>query len=382
MPVNLTGSIHHRWNMNRKRVTIQDVAAAAGVSRQTISRVLNDKSDVSDETRQRVQAAMETLNYRPSLAARGLPQRRTYIIGLIIPYSPENFFSDPHLLRFMSGVDQIASRRGYNLLLATNQEGDELSETPGLSAYKRLLQTGYVDGVIVVETLAGQAGKQILKSYACPWITLGYELFRDAAGEVTQPKRRVAPVVHADDRGGARLAMMHLLSLGHQHIGIIRGQERSIMAIDERMAGCEQALADHNLALNPAYIVCGDLTMDSGAAAAQQLLALPVPPTAIFALNDRMAVGAIRHLQARGWRVPEDVSVIGFDDATPIAEMCTPPLTTIRQPSLEMGHQAARLLFELIEDQIAATQPVVLPTELVVRNSTGPVGTTAIGSGH
>ncbi len=343
--------------MKRKRTTINDVADVAGVSRQTVSRVLNGKGDVAEETRQRVQEAIDSLNYHPNLAARSLTNHRTHTIGLVIPYTPDYFFYDPHLMAFMCGVDQVAIQRNYNLLLSTQQTTDAESR---LQAYERLIQAGYVDGVVVVEVLGGQAGLALLDEHELPWVALGY-------GLESEPSR----AVHADDRGGARQATMHLLSLGHRRIGVIRHHDDSLTAIEERLEGCRQALAEHGLALEPSLIASGDLTSAGGRSAAAQLMETAAPPTAIFALNDRMGIGAIQYLHDQGVRVPDEVSVVGFDDV-PISHICNPPLTTVRQPSLELGQQAGRLLFDIIESQEPPGGAVVLPTELIVRGSTGP----------
>ncbi|MBN1920709.1 MAG: LacI family DNA-binding transcriptional regulator [Anaerolineae bacterium] len=349
--------------MKQKRITIEDVARLGGVSRQTVSRVLNGRADVAEETRVRIQSAMQELGYSPSLSARSLPQRRMNIIGLVIPYGPTYLFSDPHLLGFICGVDQIANQRGYNLLLSTARDDGTgaLSDVYGLSAFERLINTRHIDGAVVVETLNSREGIKMLNHHAYPAVILGY-------GTGLQS----AYAVHSDDRGGARLAVMHLLSLGHQHIGIISGGEQTLSAMEERLAGCQQALAEHGLKLDPALVAYGDLTPESGAAATARLLAQATPPTAIFALNDRMAIGCIQYLTQEGWSIPRHISVIGFDDI-PLASMCTPNLTTVRQPALEMGRQAARLLLELIENDTALLQPIVLPAELIVRGSTGAI---------
>ncbi len=348
--------------MKHKRVTLQDVAEQAGVSRQTVSRVINNKDGVADETRARIQETIDVMGYRPNLAARGLTQQRTHIVGLVIPYSPQYLFNDPHLLKQMSAVDQMLGLRGYTLLLTTAISDGFLSDAhkQEQSAFERLVGTGYVDGVIICETPHASVGIKLLNQSDYPWVMLGYH--RDESED--------AYAVHADDRGGARQAIMHLLSLGHQRIGIISGPEQSICAVDERLAGCHIALEEHRLELDPALVTHGDFTVESGAQAAAQLMRRTQPPSAIFALNDRMAIGAMQYVQAQGLRVPQDVSIIGFDDV-PISKMCNPKLTTIRQPAQEMGKQAARLLFDLMDDQSMLPQPVVLPTELIVRDSTG-----------
>ncbi len=349
-----------------KRVTLQDVAEQAGVSRQTVSRVINNKDGVADETRARIQATIDSMGYRPNLAARGLTQQRTHIVGLVIPYSPQYLFNDPHLLKQMSAVDQMLGLRDYTLLLTTAVSDGSVSgaRRQERSAFQRLIETGYVDGVIVCETPHSSEGIALLKQHKYHWVILGY--YRGEEND--------AYAVHADDRGGARQAIMHLLSLGHRRIGIISGPEQSIRAVDERLIGCRIALEEHRLELDPVLVTHGDFTVESGAQAAAQLMQGDLPPTAIFALNDRMAVGALQYVQAQGRRVPQDLSIVGFDDV-PISQMCTPGLTTIRQPAQEMGKQAARLLFDLIEDQSVLPQSVVLPTELIVRDSTGFVTT-------
>lgn len=335
-----------------KRMTIQEVAAQAGVSRQTVSRVLNGKLDVAEATRQRVAQAISDLGYNPLPAAQGLARGHIQAIGLILPYTADYLFSDPHLLRFICGVDHIAGQRGASLMLATAAHGEPLA------AYRRLADAGEMGGVIVVETGVCAEGAAILAERGYPQVILGY----CPAGEETY-------AVHADDYGGARQATMHLLSLGHRRIGVLCGDAQSPTAIQQRLDGCRQALADHGLELDAAHIAAGDLTPESGYRAAAQLLAHAEPPSAIFALNDQMAVGALRYLYEHREQFPETISVVGFDDV-PIAE--TLALTTVRQPSLEMGHQAARLLFELIDGHRITLQPIVLPTELVVRASTRP----------
>ena len=347
--------------MKRKSVTIKDVAAEAGVSRQTVSRVLNDKGEVAADTRERILQIMDELGYYPNPAARGLSGQRTYNIGLIIPYSAAYLFSDPHLLQFFCGVDQIAGQRGFNLLFSTSRTDNVAESAADISAYERLLRSGYVDGIIVVETIASEKGRALLERYGYPWVTLGYGL---------NGKERYA--VHADDRGGARQAMMHLLSLGHRRIGVIGGPQQGLVATEERLSGCRQALADHNLTLDETLLIWGDYTSESGYRAAAQLLDAPNPPTAIFALSDRMAIGVLRCLRERRISVPGAFSVVGFDDI-PLAAEFTPTLTTVRQPALEMGQQAARLLLDVVEGYNITLDPISLPTELVVRDSTGPV---------
>ncbi len=337
----------------RKRVTIKDVAAEAGVSYQTVSRVINHHASVRPETRARVLEAIERLNFRPNLAARGLPQQRTFIIGLVIPYEADYLFRDPHLLAQISGIDAEANARGYNLLLSTEGgSGDDLE------AFERLLRNQVADGVLVVETARSHAGCALLAREQYPFVSLGYA-----------PGAPPSCAVHANDREGARQATLHLLKKGHRRIGIINGPPTgAVQAMEERLTGHRQALQEAGLTFDPTLMVYGDYTRPSGQRATEQLLALPDPPTAIFAFNDRMAMGAIWAIRAAGRRVPDDIAVIGFDDI-PAAADFSPPLTTVRQPSKEAGATATRILFDIIEGNPPPATEVVLPAEFIIRES-------------
>ncbi|RME49761.1 MAG: LacI family transcriptional regulator [Caldilineae bacterium] len=337
----------------KKRVTIKDVAAEAGVSYQTVSRVINHHANVRPETRARVLAAIERLNFRPNLAARSLPRQRSFIIGLVIPYEADYLFRDPHLLAQISGIDAEANARGYNLLLSTDGgSGDDLE------AFERLLRNQVADGVLVVETACSHIGCALLAQEHYPFVSLGYA-----------PGVTPSYAVHADDREGARQATHHLLEKGHRRIGIINGPPTgAVQAMEERLGGHQQALQEAGLSFDPALMVYGDYTRPSGQRATEQLLALPDPPTAIFAFNDRMAIGAIWAIWAAGLRVPQDIAVVGFDDIPPAADF-SPPLTTVRQPSKQIGAIATRLLFDVIEGHSPSENEVVLPAQLIVRES-------------
>ncbi len=337
----------------KKRVTIKDVAAQAGVSYQTVSRVINNHANVSDKTRQRVQQAIDALNFRPSLAARSLPQRRSFIIGLIIPYEADYLFRDPNLLAQISGIDTEANARGYNLLLST--AGDT---TSGLEAYVRLLRNQVADGALVVETASSEAGSKLLTQANYPYVSLGYDL--------GNPK---AYCVHCNDRAGAKEATLHLLEKGHRRIGIINGPPLGAVAsMQERLLGHQEALQKAGLQFDPTLMVYGDYTRASGQQATQQLLALPSPPTAIFAFNDRMAMGAIRTLHAAGLNLPQDVAVVGFDDI-PTAADFSPPLTTVRLCGQKMGQVGTQMLFKLIAGESIENRELVLPARLIIRES-------------
>jgi DNA-binding LacI/PurR family transcriptional regulator len=338
---------------SKKRITIKDVAAQAGVSYQTVSRVINNDDHVTSKTRTKVQQTFEALNFRPSLAARSLPGRRSYVIGLIIPYEADYLFRDPHLLAQISGIDAEANAQGYNLLLSTAG-----NSTSGLEAYERFIRNQVADGALVYETINSQAGNELLIKQGYPFVSLGYPL-NDSN----------AYFVHSDDRAGAREATHHLLEKGHRRIGIINGPPvGAVAALQHRLMGHQQALAEAGLSFDPTLIKHGDYTRPSGQVATEQLLALPDPPTAIFAFNDRMAMGAIRALNAANFRVPEDVAIVGFDDI-PTAADFNPALTTVDQAAKSMGQIAAQMLFKRIAGEPIAEREVSLPARLIVRQS-------------
>jgi len=337
----------------KKRVTIKDVAAKAGVSHQTVSRVINGKDNVTPKTRTKVEQAIELLNFRPSLAARTLPSRRTHVIGLIIPYEADYFIRDPHILAQISGIDAEANLRGYSLLLSSAGHSRQ-----GIIAYERLLRHQVADGVLVVETAISQVGNGLLARQDIPYVTLGYDNETDQAYSV-----------HCDDYDGGKKATLHLIEQGHTQIGLIHGPTSGAVETSrKRMLGYQDALAQSNLPFQIELITYGDYTRLGGQQATQQLLALAKPPTAIFAMNDRMAMGAIRAIHNTGLRVPDDIAVVGFDDI-PAAVDFNPAITSAQQPSKEMGQAAAQLLFKLIEGETVTEREIILPAQLAVRQS-------------
>lgn len=342
-----------RMASKRKRVTIKDVAAQTGVSYQTVSRVINHSPDVNEATRAKVQKAIADLNYQPSLAARSLPGKRSYVIGFIIPYDPDYLIRDPNLLAQISGADAEANRHGYNLLLSTAGDSKQ-----GLEAYERFVRNHVGDGALVIETASSQEGGELLANRHYPYVSLGRDLGNPQAY-----------IVCSDNREGGKKATQHLLEKGHKRIGIINGPPIGAVAgLHDRLEGHQQALTEAGLEFDPAMMVFGDYTRPSGEEAVCKLLSLPQPPSAIFALNDRMAMGAIRTIQLAGMRIPEDIAVVGFDDI-PAAADFNPPLTTVRGKARHMGQAAAQLLFKLIAGEDIEERELILPAELVVRAS-------------
>ncbi len=332
--------------------TIYDVARLANVSITTVSKVLSNTPYVSARSKQRVQEAMRQLNYSPNLAARGLSNKHTYVIGLIVPSDPDTSFHDPFLLEIIRGVESTANTNDYNVLLSMSKQ------TNRRSAYRRFLHTGYIDGLVTVETYQGEINDKELDEHGIPRVSAGY-----------REDLRPINTVHCDDRLGAYQAVSYLLSLGHRRIGIISGPKNFVVAIEARLQGVREALAEGGAEFDQRLVSYGDFTTESGYRAAQALLTLPERPSAIFAMNDRMAVGAMRYAREQGLRIPEDLSLIGFDDV-PLTTIVEPPLTTIRQFPNMIGKTAADRLFALINGELETFPTIVLPVELVVRGTT------------
>jgi len=338
----------------KKRATIKDVAALADVSYQTVSRVINNSPNVSERTREKVNQAILELNYRPNLAARSLPGQLSFVIGFIVPYHPDYLIRDPHLLAQISGADAEANTHGYNLLLSTAGDSQH-----GLEAYERFMRNHVADGALVIETASSRVGGDLLARQNYPYVSLGCDLGNPDAC-----------IVCSDNRAGGELITQHLLEKGHRRIGIINGPPiGAIAGLQERLEGHQQTLAATGLDFDPALMVFGDYTRPSGEWATQQLLDLPDTPTAIFALNDRMAMGAIRALQQAGYRVPQDIAVAGYDDI-PTAADFNPSLTTVNGSARKVGQLGAKMLFKLIAGETLNSKEVIIPSNLIIREST------------
>jgi LacI family transcriptional regulator len=327
------------------------------VSVSTVSRVFNGYDDVSAATRQRVLAAAEKLDYAPSAAARTLVTQRSQLLGVILFTGVEHpdighpFFQEV-LVGFKRGIGSL----GYDVLLfATEQPG---SSDNGAHSYVRRARHHRVDGVVLMGVDRHDPEVERLLESGIPLI--GVDL--DIAG-------RRASHVSSDNVGGARIAVRHFHALGHRRIATISGPQGTKPGAD-RMLGFRAELQALGLESLPGYEQPGDFYSESGEAAMKVLLALPEPPTAVFAAADMMAIGAMRAVQAAGLGVPSDVSVVGFDDIQ-IAPLVNPALTTIRQDKVGLGLAAARALVEQIDNPEVTPPVLTLPVELVARASTG-----------
>jgi LacI family transcriptional regulator len=330
--------------------TLERIAELSGVSRSTVSRVVNNDPNVRESTRSKVLRIMEQEHYRPNLAARGLASGRTDVIGLVIPVGLSVVFTDPFYPLLMQGIaDESRNRDRFVMLWLAEPEYER-------QTIEQVVSRGVVDGVIIAASAPEDPLVDMLMDAGKPFVMVGRHLARTDVS-----------FVDIGNHEAARNITRHLLRLGARRIATITGPPQMI-AGSERLSGYRDALESAGIAFDPALIATTDFTAQSGAAAMSQLL--EQQPDAVFAANDAMAIAAIRAIRRAGLRVPEDIAVVGFDDIPGAAEI-DPPLTTVRQPIRRLGSTAATTLIELIADPGRRIREVILPTELVVRRSCG-----------
>jgi LacI family transcriptional regulator len=309
--------------------------------------VINNSPDVADATRELVLRAITELDYHPNAQAVGLSRNRSDIVGVVVDTVTEPFFA--HIL---DAVLRALRSRGRLALLAT------VDSTSQLDAIDALQNNRRIDGLVIILPLASSLEWVRRTVYRVPTVHVDLQYDLDVHG------------ISVNNCQGAYIATEHLISLGHHRIGIITGR-RDIPVGPMRLAGYRAALESHGLPFDESLVAAGDFSFDSGRRCTEQLLALENPPTAIFACDDQMAFGVINTLRGRGLRVPDDISVIGFDDTVDAARY-SPPLTTIRQPLHKMGELAGEYVCRLIDGLPVGQRRITLDTELVVRETTGP----------
>ncbi|MGZ4333419.1 MAG: LacI family DNA-binding transcriptional regulator [Gaiellaceae bacterium] len=330
------------------RITIRDVAALAGVSLATVSRVANGRPDVAPETRETVLGVMREHGFATNRNARALAGGRTGLIGFTVPFLNESYFT-----AILAGAAEAAYEQDQRVVICPTHH----EHAREVTLLERLMG-GTTDGSIVLLPEESSAELSRLRNQGYPFVV----------ADPRQPLDEGIPTVSAAHAAGARAAVDHLLGLGHRRIALITGTPRWV-ATDERVLGYRLSLAAAGIGIDPALADGGDFTFATGHAVAERLLALADPPTAIFACNDNLAVGAMHAAVERGLRIPEDLSVVGFDD-TGLAESVFPSLTTVRQPLEELGRTAVSLLNRIVQGQRTEALRIELSTRLVVREST------------
>ena len=329
-------------------ITIRDVAEHARVSVTTVSHVINGTRFVSDGAKERVQAAIAALNYVPSAVARSLKSNRTHTVGMMIPNN-----SNPYFAEIIRGIEDACFAAGFNVILC-NSDDDPHKQ----GAYVRVLSEKQVDGLIVLSSGGDPELIDTLRTANMPQVVVDREI-DDLS----------ADLVEVNHEAGGRVATEHLLGLGHTRIACIAGPA-GISSARQRVQGYRWALEAAGVPFNERLVTSGTFTAEGGHAAMRALLQLKDRPTAVFASNDLMAIGAICAAAQAGLNVPQNLSVIGFDDIA-LAAYSNPPLTTVSQPKQQTGELAARLLMQRIADPKRPLQREILQPAMCLRQSTG-----------
>ena len=331
-------------------MNLEEIAELTGVSRSTVSRVINNDPNVNESTRERVWAIVRQVNFHPNAAARGLAAGRTRVLGLVIPMGLAALFTDPYFPILIQGVSSACNANDQSVMLWLAEPEYERR------TIRQIMHSGLIDGAIVASMLMDDPVVQALAEGDLPFILVG-----------RHPTNTRVSYVDTDNLDSARKMVAHLLRLGRSRVATITGPQNMIAGAD-RLAGYSAALHDRGLAVDLELIIEGDFTEAGGYSVMQRLL--PRQPDAVFVASDIMAIGALRAIRDAGLRVPEDIALAGFDDM-PFAERSEPPLTTVRQPIVRMGGTAVEMLIDLIEHPDSVPHRIILPTELVMRKSCG-----------
>lgn len=332
-------------------LTLEDIAEKAGVSRSTVSRVINNQPNVREDVRGRVLQVINDTGYRPNVAARSLASQRTSMIGLVMPHSVSHFFTDPYFPHLVQGIAQGCNKyeQTLGLFLVASKDDEE-------KIFPRVSRGSMLDGVIVQAGHHGDPTVGRLMRANIPVVFLGRPFQIEGVS-----------YVDIDNVEGAYNAVAHLIRLGYQRIGTIAGPEHSTVGID-RKQGYHNALRDRDIEIDGQLTVEGDFTEAGGYRAMQKML--PAQPEAVFAASDIMAIGAMRAARDAGLSIPNEIAFVGFDDL-PLATPPNPLLTTVRQPIHRFGATAVETLIDLIENGPEPPRRIIMSTELVVRDSCG-----------
>jgi len=329
-----------------RRPTITDVARQAGVSKTTVSHVINETRFVEEETRQRVLQAIAELDYRPSSAARSLTTNRTETIGVVISDASNYFFGE-----VLRGIEDVFRPANYGIIVCNTAEILEREVH-----YLDLLLRQRVDGIVAAATSQRWSILTRAEIQHTPVV------FMDRSFEGLE-----RPFAGVDNKGGAYLGTRHLIECGHREVGILAGFQR-LSTMRERLAGFRQALQESDIPLPDEWVVTSELSIEAGREAMRHILSLPDPPTAVFLSNNLLSLGALLAIRELDVRCPDDVALVGFDDH-PWAAVSSPPLTVVRQPARQLGQAAAQMLLALINHEELPESRVILESEVIVRQS-------------
>jgi LacI family transcriptional regulator, galactose operon repressor len=332
-------------------VNLEEIARLSGVSRSTVSRVINNHPKVNSKTRAKVYEIIQRMDYHPSAAARRLAGGRTNILGLVIPMGVPRLFTDPFFPLLIQGVSQACSAHEHSVMLWVAEAEYERR------TIRQVLQNKLIDGVIIASAILDDPLLEALIEGSLPFVLVG-----------RHPASPQVNYVDVDNYNSTREIVTYLLRLGHRRIGTISGPQNMIAGLD-RLEGYRAALRQWGLPVEPELAIEGDFTEEGGYRAMQRLI--PHHPQATFCASDAMAIGALRAVREASLRVPDNMSVASFDDL-PFSARSEPPLTTVRQPILRLGTAAVETLMDIIVHPDSLPRNVILPTELIIRASCCP----------
>lgn len=329
-------------------IKMSDIAKMAGVSKSTVSRALKNDSRVKEATKNKIIKLARKYNYKPNKVAQALAEKQTKIIAVILPSAPRSV-SDPFFLEFLHGVNNTAYQQGYSLTIPPVEKGN-------FDSFKKINENLNVDGVILTEPLLDDPRISYLKQNNIPFVFNGNPMLADDTAWVD-----------TDNQLGAYQAVNYLIKKGHHRIAAVTGP-LSLVAGKYRLEGYYQALKDNKIEINKDWIFESDFTEKGAYLTAKNLIKKHQQITAVFAANDLMALGIIKSLKDAGIKIPEDLSLIAFDSIK-LGEYIDPPLTTVKNTSLEKGEKAVELLIKIIEAQKITSRQILFPPELIIRDS-------------
>ncbi|MFF2449514.1 LacI family DNA-binding transcriptional regulator [Neobacillus sp. NPDC058068] len=333
-------------------VTIKDVASLANVAPSTVSRVIADSPRISEATKQKVKQAMEQLGYHPNLNARNLASQSTQAIGLVMPSSKDVGFQNPFFPTVLQGISEGAQEKNYALHMTTGKSEEEI-----LHAVVQMVQGKRVDGIVLLSSKVEDQVISYLMDRSFPFVLIG------------KPYKNIEEITHVDNDNirAMKEATAYLIGLGHKQIGFIGGSLELIVTSD-RQDGYKKALAEAGIEARSEYIIHQKFLREGGQQAVRELMQLEHPPTALVVADDFMALGVLNTLDELGIRVPDDISIVGFNNVL-LAEMAKPPLTSVDINIFELGFQASKNLIQKIENNNEPTKRLIISHRLVERLS-------------
>ncbi|MGG3905234.1 LacI family DNA-binding transcriptional regulator [Geobacillus stearothermophilus] len=333
-------------------VTIKDVAKRANVAPSTVSRVIADSPRISEKTKQRVREAMKELGYHPNFIARSLASQMTQVIGIVMPSSADQALQNPFFPEVIRGISKAAHEKRYALQMSIGEKENDIYER-----VVEMLQGRRVDGVILLYSRQNDKLMKYLLKHGFPFVVIG------------KPNQKAEQVTHVDNDNvqAGKDAANWLIARGHERIAFVGGDPQYLVTVD-RQTGYAEALQEAGLPYRSEYVVHAEFLQEGGQEAMKELLSLPEPPTGLVVVDDLMALGILKTLDEMGLGVPEDVSIVSFNN-TLLAEMSRPPLTSVDIGIFQLGYEAAKSLMEKITNPNEPIKRIIIPHRLVERGS-------------